>query len=116
MTKREFYEAIAKNETLVQEVRDFAEAAITKLDETNEKRRNAVSKKAAENQPLLEQIVNDILGNEPVTASEVAVALEISTQKASYLLRALVEQGKASAQDIKVPKKGKVKGYTIVTE
>ena len=112
MTKREFYVAI-KEADVSDEIKAFAEAAIIKLDETNEKRRNAVSKKAEENIPLLEQIVNDILTNEPQTASDVAPVLEISVQKASYLLRTLADEGKADVQDVKIPKKGKQKGYTL---
>lgn len=112
MTKREFYVAI-KEADVSDEIKAFAEAAIIKLDETNEKRRNAVSKKAEENIPLLEQIVNDILTNEPQTASDIAPVLEISVQKASYLLRTLADEGKADVQDVKIPKKGKQKGYTL---
>lgn len=112
MTKREFYVAI-KEANVNDEIKAFAEAAIIKLDETNEKRRNAVSKKAEANIPLLEQIVNDILTNEPQTASDVAPVLDISVQKASYLLRTLAEEGKVDVQDVKIPKKGKQKGYTL---
>lgn len=112
MTKREFYVAI-KEANVSDEIKAFAEAAIVKLDETNEKRRNAVSKKAEENIPLLEQIVNDILTNEPQTASDIAPVLEVSVQKASYLLRTLADEGKADVQDVKIPKKGKQKGYTL---
>lgn len=112
MTKREFYVAI-KEANVSDEIKAFAEAAIIKLDETNEKRRNAVSKKAEANIPLLEQIVNDILTNEPQTASDIAPALEVSVQKASYLLRTLTDEGKADVQDVKIPKKGKQKGYTL---
>lgn len=112
MTKREFYVAV-KEANVSDEIKAFAEAAIVKLDETNEKRRNAVSKKAEANIPLLEQIVNDILTNEPQTASDVAAVLEISVQKASYLLRTLADEGKADVQDVKIPKKGKQKGYTL---
>lgn len=112
MTKREFYVAV-KEADVSDEIKAFAEAAIIKLDETNEKRRNAVSKKAEENIPLLEQIVNDILTNEPQTASDIAPVLEVSVQKASYLLRTLADEGKADVQDVKIPKKGKQKGYTL---
>ena len=46
-------------------------------------------------------------------ASEIAVALEISTQKTSALCRQLVENGTLNAEDVKVKGKGKVKGYTL---
>ena len=113
MTKREFLTMVANGE-FNEEVKAFAEEEIVKLDAANEKRREQSSKKRAENQPLLDKIYDEILGNEPVTASEVAEVIETSTQKASSLLRTLVQEGKAEAQEIKVPKKGKCKGYTKV--
>ena len=88
-------------------------AALAKMDAANEKRRNAPSKKAAENAPLVEQIVNEILTNEPKTASDVAAELGVTPQKASALLRQVVAEGKATVTDVKVPKKGAQKGYTL---
>lgn len=116
MTNREFYIAIMNAETLSVEVREHAEAALTKLDDTNEKRKNTISKKALENQPLIDRIINEILDSQPKTASDVAAVLEVSVQKASMLCRAAVEQGHAKSQDIKVPKKGTQKGYTLLDD
>lgn len=116
MTNREFYTAIMNAETLAAEVREHAEAALNKLDATNEKRKNTTSKKALENQPLIDRIINEILDSQPKTASDVAAVLEVSVQKASMLCRAAVEQGHAKSQDIKVPKKGVQKGYTLLDD
>lgn len=113
MTNREFYEAIA-NGTVTAEVIEHAEAALAKMDATNEKRRNTPSKKAVENQPLIDTIVNEILTNEPKTATDIAGVLGVSVQKASALLRQVVADGKATATDVKVPKKGTQKAYTLV--
>lgn len=113
MTKRDFLKAVMNGE-INDEIKAFAEEEIEKLDTANAKRREKTSKKREENKPLLDQIYNEVLGEEPKTASEVAEVIETSVQKASSLLRTLVDEGKAEAQEIKVPKKGKCKGYTKV--
>lgn len=123
MTNRDFYNAIINadltavlEDEMAKEVKEHAEAAIAKLDAGNEKRRNTVSKKALENQPLVDQIVNEILSFEYMTASAIAEVLGCSAQKASHLAKMAVEQGKAEVDDIKVPKKGTQKGYRLISE
>lgn len=115
MTKREFYTAIMKGE-IDEQVKLFATEELEKMDAVNEKRRNTLSKKAQENQPLLDKITNEILTEEPKTATDVAAILEVSVQKASGLLRRLVEDGKAAKADVKIKGKGTQKGYTIPVE
>ena len=105
MTKREFLETIVES-AMPEEVKDFAKAEIQKMDKQLEKRREK-----AEYEPILDKIYTDILGDKPVTASMVAERLEMSTQKASAMLRKLVEAGKATAQEVRVEKR-KAKGYT----
>ena len=117
MTNREFFNAVINTENVAEDIKAYAEAAIAKMDATNEARKNKPSKAAIENAPLLEQIYNEVLTNEAQIASAVAEAIGVSVQKANSLLRTLVAEGKAEATDIKVPKKGTVKGYTkVVTE
>ena len=112
MTIREFYKAIAaSNES--DEIKAFAAEALTKMDEKNEKRRNTPSKAQLANEPIKKAFVAEISA-EPRTASELAAAFEISTQKASALLRALVAEGAITEATIKVKGKGKVKQYSIV--
>ena len=112
MTQREFYTNVS-NGTIGEAEIEFATNAIAKMDAANEARKNKPSKKAIENAPLVEQIVNEILGTEAVTASTVAEALGVSVQKASNLLRQAVAAGKAVSTDVKVAGKGSVKGYTL---
>lgn len=112
MTNREFLNAVSACENCSEEVREYAKAAIAKLDATNEARKNKPSKKATENAPILEQIYGEILTNEAQTAAAVAEAAGISVQKANALLRQLVDADKATVEDVKVPKKGTVKAYT----
>ena len=123
MTNREFYTAIAANETLTEEIRTHATEQIAKLDATAEKRKGKVSAKDQEkrdaNAALAKQIAETILGTEAKTATDVAAILtetlgeEVKVQKASYLCRLAVELGLANATEVKIPKKGTQKAYTI---
>ena len=116
MTKREFMEAIVKfaeEDAIGAEYGDFAKEEIEKLDATLAKRRAKVSAKQAENAPLMDKIY-EMLTDEPTTASVVGEMLEVSTQKASALLRKMVDEGRAAKTDVKIPKKGTQKGYSKI--
>ena len=112
MTKREFFEAIAAG-TIVEEAMQFAIGELKKMDEAAEKRKEKAAEKAAELEPIMNKIYEDILGEKPVTATVIGERLEISTQKASAIMRKMVEAGRAAKTDIKVQKR-MVKGYTRV--
>jgi Fic family protein len=115
MTNREFFTNIA-NGTITETEKEFALAAIAKLDATNEKRKNKTSPKEAEKQAadaVVREQIAGVLTSDPQTAADIAVAVGISTQKASAQLRKLVADGVAIATDIKVPKKGTCKGYSL---
>lgn len=113
MTKREFFEAVianVENEDLVL----FAEKEIEKMNERNAKRKNTPSKTAIANEPIKAHIVEFLTNNEGShIASEIANAVEISTQKASALCRQLVEVGTLVVEEVKVKGKGKVKAYSL---
>ena len=117
MTNREFYTAVMAIQNAPTDVVEFAEVAIVKMDEANAKRKekNAEkpSKKAEENAPLIEEAFV-VLGSETKTAANVAAAMGVSTPKATYLLKALVAQGRATVTDVKIPKKGVQKAYAAV--
>lgn len=108
MTRREMFEAIV-NGNVTEEVVAMAQNELVKMDERNEKRKNSPSKTAIANEPIKAQIV-EVLTTEPLTASDVANAVGISTQKASALLRQI--EG-LTVTEIKVKGKGKVKGYAL---
>ena len=113
MTNREFLTAIASG-TINEDVQAHAVASLEKLDAANLARKNKPSKKALENAPIIEQIVNEVLTvDTPMTAGQVAEAVGISTQKASALLRSIVAAGTAVATDVKVAGKGTVKAYSL---
>lgn len=111
MTNREFYTAIA-NGSINDEVIAHATASLEKMDAANEARKNKPSKTAIENAPVIAALTN-ALTSDPQTAADLAATVGISTQKASSLLRQIVANGAATVTDIKVPKKGTCKGYSL---
>jgi hypothetical protein len=121
MTNREFYTAIAENETLTEEIRNHATEQIAKLDATAEKRKGKVSKADQEkrdaNAALAAKVAAEVLTTEAKTATDVAAILtemlgeEVKVQKASYLCREAVKMGLATQDEVAIPKKGKQKAY-----
>ena len=108
MTKREFLNAVIA-ETTNTETAKFAIAELEKLDNRNAKRSEKPSKKQIENAPIIEQI-RGVLTETPITASEIAEKVEISVQKASALVKQI--EG-VHVIEVKIPKKGKQKGYFV---
>lgn len=116
MTNRNFYEMVA-NGTMNEEVQEHAQAQLAKMDATNAKRKEKPSKTALANEPIKMAIMEFITRRgETCIASAVAEAVEISVQKASSLLNQLTEEGKLTKSEVKVPKKGMQKAYSLVTE
>ena len=127
MTNREFYTAItAENATITPEMIEHATAQLAKLDATAEKRKGVVSKKDLEkraaNEVAATHIAETILTAEPKTATDVAAVLtaeageEVKVQKASYLLRLAVDMGLAAQTEVKIPKKGTMKAYSVIAQ
>ena len=122
MTEREFFNAIANATAIetesatIDELKEVAAAKVAKIDAANEKKRNTPSKTAIENEPMIERIKNEILTTTPITAAEVAEVIGTSVQKASSLLVTIVKKGEAVQGETKIPKKGKVKTYALVTD
>lgn len=116
MTNREFYTAIMEAETVTEEMKDFAAAAIEKLDATNVKRTETAAKKRAEKDAEKEPIRAALLAaltDEPKTATMLIeeTGLEIKPQSVPSLMKPLVEAGTVEKVDVKVPKKGTQRGY-----
>lgn len=121
MTSRDFYTAIASNEAVSADLRDYATEQIAKLDAKNAKRSSKPSKTQVANEPIKTAIVECLTANGQATASEIATALSteetpVTTQKVSALCRQLVAEGLLSVADVKIPKKGMVKAYSVVSE
>ena len=128
MTNREFFVSVSKGIVGEDEVAHALEQ-IAKLDATNAKRAEKAKEKAKEkatsNEPIKTAIFNLLTEKGSMTSPDIAVALNeqgvtntdgepISTSKASSMCRQMVEDGRLSVEEIKVPKKGKMKQYTAV--
>ena len=111
MTQRDYHEAVKAN-NITEEVIAFADNELKKLDERNAKRAEKNAEKRKENEPLKEKILA-MLTSEPQVTTVIAEAIGLSVPKTSPLCRELVSEGKAVAHDVKVPKKGKQKGYAL---
>ena len=113
MTNREFYTAIV-NGTINEEVITHASEAIAKLDKRNAKRASKPSKKSLENVPIRAHIAGYLEENGGShVASEIASALNLSTQKVSALCRQMVTDGVLTVGDVKVKGKGTQKSYAL---
>ena len=113
MTKREFYTAVINGE-VNEELVAFAEAEIEKLDAENARNAAKRAEKAKENEPYFEKILA-LVSETPIVASEVAAELEVSTSKASSLLRTMVKDGKIAEHPEKIKSgKSKVNGYVAI--
>lgn len=116
MTRFEAYQAVVNgqvDENVVEKFREMLEAHEAEA----EKRRDRAAEKRAEKlaaEKVLEDGILAVLGEDPMTASDIAEAVEgINTpQKATVVVKRLVAAGLAAVQDVKT-KKGKVKGYTL---
>ena len=112
MTTREFLNTVITS-AINDEMTEKAQALLAALDKRNEQRKSKPSKVAVANEPIKASIVEFVTANGQKVSSEIAEGLNISTQKASALCRQLVEDGVLKSTEVKVPKKGKVKAYTI---
>ena len=113
MTNREFLNSVINNK-IDTAVIDFAENQLAKLDERNKKRSSTMNARQKENENIKTEIIDYIKENgQNVIASEVGEQFGFSTQKASALLRQLAESGTLNVDTVKIPKKGKVKAYSL---
>ena len=125
MTNREFFVSVSKGIVGEAEVAHALEQ-IAKLDATNAKRAEKAKEKATSNEPIKTAIFNLLTENGSMTSPDIADALnkqgvttadneEISTSKASSMCRQMVEDGRLTVTEIKIPKKGKMKHYAVAT-
>lgn len=112
MTNREFYNAII-NGSMTDEVKAHAAEALSKLDERNQKRSSKPTKTQLENEPVKTAIVDYLILHGGAVAADIAAEVDITTQKASALCRQLVESGRLTVEEVKIPKKGKCKKYSL---
>ena len=111
MTKRDFLNNVAQN-NITDEVKAFALAELERLDNRNESRSSKQKEKTAkENAPIIAKVGEYLSEHEVCIASEIAELCDINVQKASGVLRGMAERGELVQVEVKIPKKGKVKGY-----
>jgi len=124
LTKRSALEAIASG-NVTEEIQNWAQTELDKMDAANAKRKEKPSKTSVANQSIKEAIFSLLTVKGQMVASDVAQALNtegvttaegepISTSKASALCRQMVEEGRLSVSEVKIPKKGKLKAYTAI--
>ena len=111
MTMREFLEKVI--ELGDDDLTTYAEAQIEKLNKKNERRKTTLTKDQKANAELKTQILELLANVGQRKASEIGARFEISTNKASALLRQLETEGKVISSEVKSGK-SKVKGYEIV--
>ena len=131
ITKREMYEALVAyaeatnmevevGETLITaaDFVAFATKEIEQLDKKAVKAKERAAAKRAEGDALTEAVLG-VLTADLQTAAEVAAQIkdeEATVAKVSYRLGALVKDGKAVKEDVKVDRDGKkatLKGYKL---
>lgn len=114
MTEREFLSTIiAAN--ISDEITDHAKKNVAKLDKRNATPSKAEREKREANEAIKVQIATLLADGATRVASEIATAIEVSTSKASALLRQMSEAGEVSVSEVKIKGKGKVKGYALAT-
>lgn len=121
MTKKEFLTAVLSLE-ITDEMREFAESSIKKIDHDNAKaatrREEKREEKRAEDSVLKDAIVDYLhtLENKSSMTTEIGQAIGVSTSKAVALCRAMVDGKVLRVEDVIVPKRGARKLYTLVVE
>ena len=126
MTKREFFVKAAAGE-MNEEMMTFAAEQLVKMDETLAKRKGKVSEreqaKRDANEALARRVVAEILGAEGKTATDIAAEMNVlmpevlekpaNSQKASAVMKKAMELDLAVQSEVKIPKKGTQKAYTV---
>ena len=113
ITMRQFFEAVV-NGNITPSMVEKAKAEIAKLDATNAKRAEKAKAKAVEYEPIKSAIFEFLKANGTKTTAEIAVGVGESSPKTSAMCRQMVDEGRLTASEVSVPKKGKQKAYTIV--
>ena len=121
MTKIELMKALTEGAVVTAEMAEKAQEILAADAKAKEARKGKVSKadqaKRDENVALATKVATEILGTEPMTATDVAALMGegVKVQKASYICRLAVDLGLATQTEVKIPKKGTQKAYTAVS-
>ena len=121
MTKIELMKALTEGAVVTAEMAEKAQEILAADAKAKEARKGKVSAKDQakrdENVALATKVATEILGTEPMTATDVAPLMGggVKVQKASYICRLAVDLGLATQTEVKIPKKGTQKAYTVVS-
>ena len=111
MTKREFYSAIINN-AVTSDVIAVAENELKAMTEKSAKLKAKNEKKNASGFTAIREFFAGH-GEGQALTSEVAEATDMTTSKASALLRKMTEAGELVQEDVKVSGKGVRKAYRL---
>ena len=114
ITLRQLFTAVVED-NITPAMREKAKTEIAKLDATNAKRAEKAKEKAKENEPIKTAIFEFLVANGTKTTAEIALAVGVTTSKASPMCRQMVDEGRLTASDVSVKGKGKQKAYTAIT-
>ena len=112
MTNREFYKAVI-GANVSEELKEFAQGEINKLDAKNEKRKNTQTKAQKENEGIKATIVDFIKENGASISAVISEGIGQSKNKVSALCKLLCDDGVLVSTDFKIKNKGKVKQYAL---
>jgi predicted transcriptional regulator len=113
MTNREFLNGIIANETLTENFRTHAQTMLNAIDKRNNARIEKPSKTQISNEPIKASVFELLTAKGKMISSEIATALEITTNKASAICLILEKEGTIGSEEIKIPKVGKRKAYFL---
>ena len=114
MTNREFFTNII-NGNIDTATLDHAKAELTKLDERNEKRRNAVTPNDLANAEIEKQIVALLTEKGAMLSADIATDLGITASKVNGVAKIMVDKGVLLSTKVKVKGKGERTQYSLPT-
>lgn len=97
MTQKEFFESIMNSDVITEEMRTHAADELAKIEIRAEKRKTTRNSK---NDGLKEAILACFVGDTPMTGKEVAIALNITPQKANAILKQMTEDGALAVSQV----------------
>ena len=112
MTNREFFTNII-NGNIDTATLDHAKAELTKLDERNEKRRNAVTPNDLANAEIEKQIVTLLTEKGAMLSADIATDLGITASKVNGVALQMVNKGLLLSTKVKVKGKGERTQYSL---
>ncbi len=110
MTMKQFLTTVTEM-TEKPELVEFAKSQLEKLDEKNTKRRTTMTSAQKATIQVVTSYASTLAKGEVVTSAIVSVALDVTSQRATALLKKGVELGFFAETEPVKGKSGKVKGY-----